>query len=65
MLAVNIADQLASSNSGHRQIRRGVWQALDQWLLITVLVNCYLVAFYAMVEGEREIKFRSQRDFRI
>jgi hypothetical protein len=24
MLAVNIADQLASSNSGHRQIRRGV-----------------------------------------
>jgi hypothetical protein len=65
MLAVDVADQLASSNSGHRRIRRGAWQALDQWLLITVLVNCYLVAFYAMVEGEREIKFRSQRDFRI
>jgi hypothetical protein len=30
ILKVNIADQLASSNSGQRQIRRGAWQAIDQ-----------------------------------
>ena len=65
MLAIDIADQLASLNSGRRRIRRGAWQALDQWLLITVLVNCYLVAFYSDIEGERQIKFRSQQDFRI
>jgi hypothetical protein len=65
MLAVDVADQLASSNSGQRRIRRGAWQALEHWLLVTVLVNSYLVAFYADVEGERQIKFRNQRDFRI
>ena len=57
MLAVDVADQLASSNSGRRRIKRGAWQALDQWLLVTTLVNCYLVAFYSNVEGERQIQF--------
>jgi hypothetical protein len=65
MLAVNVADQLASSNSGHQQIRRGAWQALEQWLLVTVLVNCYLVAFYINIKEEKQIKFRNQRDFRM
>jgi hypothetical protein len=45
MNGVDIADQLAASNSGKRRIRRGAWQALDQWLLVTVLVNTYLIAF--------------------
>jgi hypothetical protein len=65
ILAINVADQLASSNSSRRRIKRGTWQALDQWLLITVLVNCYLVTFYSNIKRERQIKFRSQRDFRI
>jgi hypothetical protein len=65
MLAVIVTDQLASLNSGHRQIRRGVWQELEQWLLVTVLVNCYLVAFYIDMEEEKQIKFRNQRDFRM
>ena len=65
MLAIDLADQYAGSNGGKRRIRRGAWQALDQWLLITVLVNTYLVSFYSDIDGERPINFRSQRDFRI
>lgn len=65
MLAIDVADQLAGTNSGKRRIRRGAWQALDQWLLVTVLVNTYLVSYYSDVEGKRPINFRSQRDFRI
>jgi hypothetical protein len=65
MLAIDVADQMAASNSGRRRIRRGAWQALDQWLLVTVLVNTYLVSYYSDVEGKRSINFRSQRDFRI
>ena len=30
ILEVNVADQLASSNIGHRRIRKDAWQALDQ-----------------------------------
>ena len=30
MLAVDVTDQLASSNDGRRRIRRGAWQALEQ-----------------------------------
>ena len=65
MNGVDIADQLASSNSGKRRIRRGAWQALDQWLLVTVLVNTYLIAFYSRKKVETKIKFRSQKDFRV
>ena len=65
MLAIDVADQLASSNSGRRRIKKRAWQALDQWLLVTTLVNCYLVAFYSDIEGERQVKFRSQQDFRL
>jgi hypothetical protein len=65
MLPIDVADQLAGSNSGRRRIRRGAWQAIEQWLLVTVLVNSYLVAFYSKVDGERQIKFRNQHDFRM
>lgn len=59
MCGVDTADQLAGSNSGERRIRRGAWQALEQWLLATVLVNTYLVAFYSRDKVEGKIKFRS------
>jgi hypothetical protein len=65
ILEVNIADQLASSNSSQRRIRKGAWQAIDQWLFVSILVNSYLVAFYSKVKGKRQIKFRNQHDFRI
>ena len=58
MLAIDVADQLASLNSGRRRIKREAWQALDQWLLVIILVNCYLVAFYSDIKEERQIKFR-------
>ena len=63
MLAIDVTNQLASLNSSRQQIRRGTQQALDQWLLITVLVNCYLVSFYLDIKRERQIKFYSQQDF--
>jgi hypothetical protein len=56
MLPIDIADQLAGSNSGRRRIRRGAWQAIEQWLLVTVFVNSYLVALYSKVDRERQIK---------
>ena len=65
MLAVNMTDQLASLNSDHQRIRKGAWQALEQWLLVTILVNCYLVAFYIDIKEEKQIKFQNQQDFRI
>ena len=65
MLAVDVADQLASSNAGYRRIRRGAWHALDQWLLVTVLVNSYLVALNSDVKTDRQVNFRNQHDFRI
>jgi hypothetical protein len=63
MLTINVTDQLAFLNSNKQRIKRGTWQALDQWLLITVLVNYYLVTFYFNIEKERQIKFCLQRDF--
>ena len=63
--AVNIADQLAATDYGCRRIKRGTWQALEHWLLSTVLVNMYLVSLYSNINREREVKFRNQRDFRI
>jgi hypothetical protein len=65
MLAVDVADQLAASNAGYRRIRRGAWQAIEQWLLVQSLVNCYLVSFYVKTDWEREVSFRNQRDFRM
>jgi hypothetical protein len=66
MGAVDVADQLQGQNGGLRRIKRGATQAVDQFLLQTVLVNCYLLSLYAKWEGgERVVKHRSQDDFRI
>lgn len=40
---VDVGDQLASSMPGARRQRRGGHQALEQWLLVTALVNCYRI----------------------
>ena len=61
---IDTADQLSSSNAGRRRIKRGAWQALDQWLLTVVFVNCYLLSRYSDIDGKREVNFRSQADFR-
>ena len=62
---VDTADQLAGHNGGFRRLRRGAIQALDHWLLRTVLVNCYLIALYSDTGRERLINFRNQDDFRL
>jgi hypothetical protein len=66
MGGVDLADQLSATKAGLRRIRRGGWQALEQWLFRTVLVNSYLVALNA-IDGKRNrvINFRSQADFRL
>jgi Transposase IS4 len=64
MGAVDAFDQLTGQNSGLRPVRRGGHQALEHWLLRTVLVNCYLLALCNDVPEPRQISFRSQQDFR-
>jgi hypothetical protein len=44
MGAVDAFDQLTGQNAGLRPVWRGGHQALEHWLLRTVLVNCYLLA---------------------
>jgi hypothetical protein len=64
MGAVNKFDHLTAQNAGLRRIERGGHQALEHWLLRTVLVNCYLLALYSYAPEPREVSFRSQQDFR-
>jgi hypothetical protein len=64
MGAVNEFDHLTAQNAGLRYVERGGHQALEHWLLRTVLINCYLLALYSNVPEPREISFRSQQDFR-
>jgi hypothetical protein len=64
MGAVDEFDHLIAQNSGLRHVVRGGYQALEHWLLRTVLVNCYLLALCSDVPEPREINFRSQADFR-
>ncbi len=64
MGAVDAFDQLTGQNAGLRPVRRGGHQALEHWLLRTVLVNCYLLALCSDVPEPRQISFRSQQDFR-
>jgi hypothetical protein len=54
---------LAGNNSGKRRIKQGGWQAIEQWLLVTVLVNSYLIALY--FGAEEEFKYESQDKFRL
>jgi hypothetical protein len=58
--AVNEFDHLTAQNPGLRRVRRGGSQALEHWLLQTVLVNCYLLALCSNVPEPRQVSFRSQ-----
>jgi hypothetical protein len=64
MGAVDEFDHLTAQNAGLRHVERGGHQALEHWLLRTVLINCYLLALCSDVPEPREISFRSQQDFR-
>jgi len=64
MGAVNEFDHLTAQNAGLRHVERGGHQALEYWLLRTVLINCYLLALCSDVPEPREVSFRSQQDFR-
>ena len=63
MGAVDLADQMQAHNSGQRRLRRGGGQAVEHFLLMTVLVNCYLLGLYSEWEGKKMP--RSQDNFRI
>ena len=43
MGAVDVFDHLTAMNAGLRRVRRGAWQALEHWLLRTVLANTYAI----------------------
>jgi hypothetical protein len=64
MGAVDEFDHLTAQNPGLRHVVRGGAQALEHWLLRTVLVNCYLLALCSDIPEPRQISFRSQQDFR-
>jgi hypothetical protein len=64
MGAVNEFDHLTAQNAGLHHVERRGNQALEHWLLHTVLINCYLLALYSNVPKPRELSFRSQQDFR-
>ncbi len=64
MGAIDEFDHLTAQNTGLRHVVRGGAQALEHWLLRTVLVNCYLLALCSDVPEPRQISFRSQQDFR-
>jgi len=64
MGAVDEFDHLTAQNAGLRHVERGGHQALEHWLLRTVLINCYLLALCSNVPEPRQVSFRSQQDFR-
>jgi hypothetical protein len=64
MGAVDEFDHLTAQNAGLRHVERGGYQALEHWLLRTVLINCYLLALCSDVPEPRAVSFRSQQDFR-
>lgn len=59
---VDSGDQLKAHNKGERPIRRGGAKVLDQFLLTTVLVNCFLILRYSGVTTS--VNLRSQDDTR-
>lgn len=65
MGAVDEFDHLTAQNAGLRHVHRGGHQALEHWLLRTVLINCYLLALCSDVPEPRNVSFRSQQDFRL
>jgi hypothetical protein len=64
MGAVDEFDHLTAQNAGLRHVERGGHQALEHWLLRTVLVNSYIIALCSDVPEPRQVSFRSQQDFR-
>lgn len=64
MGAVDEFDRLTAQNADLGHVERGGHQALEHWLLRTVLINCYLLAYYSNAPEPRNISFRSQLDFR-
>jgi hypothetical protein len=54
MGAVDEFDYLTVQNAGLRHVERGGHQALEHWLLRTVLINCYLLALCSNVPEPRE-----------
>jgi hypothetical protein len=65
MGAVDEFDYLIAQNPGLRHVERRGHQALEHWLLRTVLINCYLLALCSDIPEPRQVSFRSQQDFRI
>ena len=64
MGAVDEFDHLTAQNAGLRHVYRGGHQALEHWLLRTVLINCYLLSLCSDIPEPREVSFRSQTDFK-
>jgi hypothetical protein len=64
MGAVDEFDHLTAQNAGLRHVKRGGAQALEHWLLCTILVNSYLLALCSDAPKPRPINFRNQGDFR-
>jgi len=60
MGAVDEFNHLTAQNAGLRHVERGGYQALEHWLLRTVLINYYLLALYSDLPEPREVNFRSQ-----
>jgi hypothetical protein len=65
MLQVDQFDHMASQNDGLRPVRRGGYQSIEHWLLRSVLINTYLLALHSDVAEPCQVKFRSQKEFRI
>jgi hypothetical protein len=59
MGAVDEFDHLTAQNAGLRHVYRGGHQALEHWLLRTVLINCYLLSLCSDIPEPREVSFRS------
>ncbi|PMD49344.1 uncharacterized protein K444DRAFT_549581, partial [Hyaloscypha bicolor E] len=57
--AMDEFDYLTIQNTGLRHVRRGGHQALEHWLLRTVLINCYLLALCSDIPEPRQVSFRS------
>jgi hypothetical protein len=60
MGAVNEFDHLTAQNTGLQYVERGGYQALEHWLLRTVLINYYLLALCSNIPEPRAVSFRSQ-----
>ena len=58
--AVDQLDILTSRNPGKRPIRRGSHLAIEHWLLLIRLINCYLLAYLSDFDSRRPTNFKSQ-----